>query len=75
MSRYLYVGVSLLIIADLILESGCEQRMEQHARISPETCSQYPDVDKRNWCLGHCEEIKNIRYRQICRSNHGKNKD
>jgi hypothetical protein len=63
------------VIAGLsMLMTACEQRLEQRARVSPETCSSYQDADKQNWCLGKCDLVKNPEYQKICRKNSfGKN--
>jgi len=63
------------LIGLLLLLASCQQKIEQRARISPETCSSYVDPDKKNWCLGKCDEVKNTEYQKICRKNAANRRD
>jgi hypothetical protein len=66
----------LVVTAGLnMMFSACEQKLEQRARVSAETCSSYNDLDKQNWCLGKCDQVKNPEYQKICRKNSTNSKD
>ena len=61
--QYLLLSVILVVILGV---KGCDTKMQQAAKPTPEICSRYKDVDKKNWCLGRCDEVKRDDYKQLC---------